>query len=60
MYILIIKELFKTIGIKFIDPNFEESDQQDPEEKEMERIRKQTVKINTKEDKKEVKGGKCC
>jgi hypothetical protein len=36
--------MFRNIGLKFIDPEYEES--MGDEQKEMERIRKQTVKIN--------------
>jgi hypothetical protein len=50
--------MFKTIGLKFIDPDYEESGSN--EEKEMERIRKQTVKINKADKDKGGKEGKGC
>jgi hypothetical protein len=49
--------MFKSIGLKFIDPDY--TDVLGDEEKEMQRIRKQTVKINSKDEKKEEKKG-CC
>jgi hypothetical protein len=49
--------MFRIIGMKFIDPNWEES--KDSEQKEMERIRKQTVKIN-KQNEGETKDKKGC
>ncbi len=54
-----MQDLFKAVGTKFIDPNYEEG--QDDEEKEIERIRKDTVKINKKDaDKKNEDKSGCC
>ena len=50
--------MFKAVGTKFIDPNYDEG--QDEEAKEIERIRKDTVRISKKDsDKKDDKKG-CC
>jgi hypothetical protein len=49
--------MFKNIGLKFIDPEYE--DNLDNEEKELQRIRKQTVKINNTDTKTTEKKG-CC
>lgn len=55
-----VDELFKVIGNKFIDPN-SSADEMTPEEKEIEKVRRQTVKISTNDDKKnEPSKGKCC
>ncbi len=54
------QELFKAIGIKFIDPNSQIEDNMTSDEKEIERVRKQTVKISNNDQKKEIKQKKCC
>ena len=58
--LIIIKDLFKSCGNKFIDPNYED-DFKNEEEKEEEKKRKQTVKISSNNDttKTEKKAG-CC
>jgi hypothetical protein len=50
--------MFRNIGLKFIDPDYE--DNLGEEEKELQRIRKQTVKINNKDEKPEGEKGGCC
>jgi hypothetical protein len=52
--------LFKAIGNKFIDPNSVINDNTNEEELEIERIRKQTVKITTKDTPKDDKEKKKC
>jgi hypothetical protein len=52
--------LFRVIGSKFIDPNYE-NEEKTSEDFEMEKIRRQTVKIS-KDDKNSQQTGKkgCC
>ncbi len=58
MYIVLNQDLFKALGTKFIDPNYEEA--ADEEEKEQQRIRKETVKINKKDGDGKEEGKKGC
>jgi hypothetical protein len=50
--------MFRVVGLKFIDPNYEDS--KDDEQKEQERIRKQTVKIKDKDTNKGTEKKGCC
>lgn len=53
-----IDELFKSIGNKYIDPNYEEGGTNIPVDADFNSSRRDTVKIN-RESKAEKKGG-CC
>lgn len=56
----LIQDLFKSIGNKFIDPNYEE--EFTAEEREEEKKRKQTIKINHASDNNQATPNKkgCC
>lgn len=56
-----VEDLFRNIGNRYIDPNYEDSKNKTPDEIDMERVRSQTVKISKDQGNTEtVKKRKCC